>query len=65
MVKFIGSVSPNEDIPETTVGNWVMEISGSLPRSGEQFVWRNLNVKVSQVQRHRVMEVEVRMSNEQ
>jgi CBS domain containing-hemolysin-like protein len=73
MVKFINSVSDNgiknpsseEDIPYTTVGNWVMEISGSLPRTGEHFVWRNLNVKVSQVQRHRVMEVQVSMSNEQ
>jgi CBS domain containing-hemolysin-like protein len=59
MVKFINSVSPNEDIPDTTVGNWVMEISESLPRTGDQFVWRNLKVKVSQVQRHRVMEIQV------
>jgi CBS domain containing-hemolysin-like protein len=58
MVKFINSAD-NEDIPDTTVGNWVMEISGTLPRTGDQFVWRNLNVKVSQVQRHRVMEVQV------
>jgi CBS domain containing-hemolysin-like protein len=72
MVKFINSMSdngtnvssPDADIPDTTVGNWVMEISGTLPRTGEQFVWRNLNVKISQVQRHRVMEVEIRMRNE-
>jgi CBS domain containing-hemolysin-like protein len=64
MVKFINNMSPNEDIPDTTVGNWVMENSGTLPRTGEHFVWRNLDVKVSQVQRHRVMEVQVTMSND-
>jgi CBS domain containing-hemolysin-like protein len=41
-----------------------MEISGTLPRTGDQFTWRNLKVKVSQVQRHRVMEVQITMSNE-
>jgi len=63
MVDFIGSKTSNSDlseggeIPSTTVGNWVMETKGSLPRVGEQFDWHKLRIRVSRVQRHRVMEV--------
>jgi len=63
MVNFIGDKTPNDDltdgdeIPGTTVGNWVMETKGSLPRTGEQFDWHKLRISVSRVQRHRVMEV--------
>ncbi|MDR0316614.1 MAG: hemolysin family protein [Treponema sp.] len=51
--------APAEDgeLPNTTVGNWVMENSGGLPRRGEEFVWRDLRFRVAWVQRHRVMEV--------
>jgi CBS domain containing-hemolysin-like protein len=44
-------------VPNTTVGNWVMENLGRLPRAGERFVWRGLQIRVSRVLRHRVMEV--------
>jgi CBS domain containing-hemolysin-like protein len=65
MVDFIGGKTSNSDlseggeIPSTTVGNWVMETKGSLPRVGEQFDWHKLRIRVSRVQRHRVMEVVV------
>jgi len=49
----------DEDIPHTTVGSWVLENSGSLPRTGEHIVWHNLRITVSRVQRNRVMEVTV------
>jgi putative hemolysin len=70
MVNFIGDKTSNDDlaegdeIPGTTVGNWVMEARGESPdspggppRVGEQFDWHKLRVRVSRVQRHRVMEV--------
>jgi len=63
MVDFIGGKTSNDDlhegddIPATTVGNWVMEAKGSLPRMGEQFDWHKLRIRVSRIQRHRVMEV--------
>ena len=46
-----------ENIPATTVGNWVMENIGRLPQAGEELVWHNLKIKVSKVFRHRIMEV--------
>jgi CBS domain containing-hemolysin-like protein len=51
------------EIPNTTVGNWVMENLGGVPRSGEQFVWRNLQIYVSRVLRHRVMEAVINVIN--
>ncbi|MDR2478016.1 MAG: hemolysin family protein [Treponema sp.] len=50
---------PEEDAPNTTVGNLAMEKTGGQPRAGEQFVWRGLTITVSRVMRHRVMEVTV------
>jgi CBS domain containing-hemolysin-like protein len=69
MAGFIGGETSNNDlsegdeIPDTTVGNWVMEIKGGPPRVGEQFNWHKLRIRVSRVQRHRVMEVVI--TNEQ
>jgi CBS domain containing-hemolysin-like protein len=63
MVNFIGNKTSNDDLPEgdeipgTTVGNWVMETKGGAPRAGEQFDWHKLRIRVLRVQRHRVMEV--------
>jgi CBS domain containing-hemolysin-like protein len=49
----------DEEIPSTTVGNWALENSCGLPRAGEQLVWRDLQITVSRVQKHRVMELTV------
>jgi CBS domain containing-hemolysin-like protein len=49
-----------DEPPDTTVGNWVMENSGALPRLGEEFTWSNLRIRISRVQRHRVIEVTVK-----
>jgi CBS domain containing-hemolysin-like protein len=71
MVDFIGDKTSSDDltegdeVPGTTVGNWVMETKGSLPRVGEQFDWHKLRIRVSRVQRHRVMEVIITKNNEQ
>jgi CBS domain containing-hemolysin-like protein len=68
-----GDLAEDGEIPSTTVGNWVMETKGGSqdsadfqsgdyqpggpPRAGEHFDWHRLRIKVSRVQRHRVMEV--------
>ncbi|MDR1099781.1 MAG: hemolysin family protein [Treponema sp.] len=46
-------------VPKTTVGNWVMENIGGVPRLGDKFAVPNLEVRVSKVIRHRVMEITV------
>jgi len=56
--------SDGDAMPGTTVGNWVMEKSGGLPRIGEEFTWRGLSIKVSRLKHQRVMEVVVRTSGE-
>lgn len=52
-----------DDVPDTTIGNWVLETAGGLPRPGQQITWRELQITVSRVQRHRIMEVIVRIEN--
>jgi CBS domain containing-hemolysin-like protein len=61
ILEYIGAASSPEDadIPNTTVGSWILENTGSLPRAGDQITWRNLQFTVSRVQRHREMEVTV------
>jgi CBS domain containing-hemolysin-like protein len=56
-----GIAHNDEDIPDTTVANWIMENLGRLPSVGEKLTWRNLTIQVSKVLRHRVMEVNVRV----
>jgi CBS domain containing-hemolysin-like protein len=56
-----GAAEGAAGIPNTTVGNWVMETLGRLPRQGEEFTWRNLRVKITRVMRHRVMEASVQV----
>jgi len=48
-----------EEIPNTTVANWMMERLGRVPRIGEMFTWHFLKIVVLKVIRHRVMEVKV------
>jgi CBS domain containing-hemolysin-like protein len=45
-----------EEVPETTVGNWIMEKMGGVPRRGDEFFWGNVKLRVSAVVRQRVME---------
>ncbi|MDR2718034.1 MAG: hemolysin family protein [Treponema sp.] len=60
MLEYMNENPPEDDeIPHTTVGSWVLETSGSLPRPGDRFVWRNVQITVSRIQRNRVMEVTV------
>ncbi|MDR2110106.1 MAG: hemolysin family protein [Spirochaetaceae bacterium] len=42
-----------------TVGGWVIERLGGVPREGDRFVYDRFSVTVSKIRRHRVMEVTV------
>jgi CBS domain containing-hemolysin-like protein len=55
--------SAPDEIPDTTVANWIMEKLGRLPRAGEKLTWRYLTIIVTRVMRHRVMEVKVSAGN--
>ncbi len=51
-----------DEIPDTTVANWIMENLGRLPRVGEKLTWRYLTIQASKVLRQRVMEVIVSLN---
>ena len=61
MLEYINvkTLPENTEIPNTTIGNWVLEASGVIPRIRETFSWGTLQIKVIKVLRHRVLEVEV------
>ncbi len=46
----------------TTVGSWVIENIGGIPREGDTFQFENLDVTVSKTLRHRIMEIIVKAS---
>jgi len=48
-----------DEIPDTTVANWLMENLGRLPCAGEILAWNYLNIKVTKVIKQRIMEVKV------
>ncbi|MCL2196919.1 MAG: hemolysin family protein [Treponema sp.] len=48
-----------EEIPGTTVANWIMENLGRLPKVNEDLTWKNLTIRVLKVIKQRVMEVRV------
>jgi CBS domain containing-hemolysin-like protein len=54
-----GQLPENEEIPGTTVANWIMETLGRLPRSGETISWHYLKIVVLRVIKQRVTEVRV------
>ena len=60
-----GKNNNGDEIPDTTIANWIMETLGRLPHPGEILTWNNLNIKVLRVIRHRVMEVKVSVITEE
>ena len=55
----LSQMKSDDEVPDTTVANWIMETLGRLPRAGETLVWRNLTILVSRVKRQRVLEIHV------
>jgi CBS domain containing-hemolysin-like protein len=54
-----GDFGDKEDIPDTTIANWILENLGRLPQINEILTWRHLTIKVLKVIKQRVMEVKV------
>lgn len=48
------------DTSSNTVGSWVIENIGGIPKEGVSFTFENLSVTISKTLRHRVMEVIVK-----
>jgi len=62
MLEVIVKDIKNEDedeTPDTTIANWIMENLGRLPQINEILTWRYLTIKVLKVIKQRVMEVKV------
>ncbi|MCL2181466.1 MAG: hemolysin family protein, partial [Treponema sp.] len=51
-----------EEVPDTTIANWIMENLGRLPHAGEMLTWKNLTINVFKVIKQRVMEVKITVS---
>lgn len=47
------------DYDSTTLSGWVIEELGKLPIEGDSFTYANLNIKVTKINRRRVLEIEV------
>ena len=54
---------PDDEIPDTTVANWIMENLGRLPRSGEILDWNHLSIKVLRVVKQRVIDAKITLNN--
>ena len=48
-----------DEIPDTTVANWIMETLGRLPGINEVLSWNGLTINVIKVIKQRVMEVNI------
>ena len=59
MLEVISLDINKEEIPDTTVANWIMENLGRLPKPGETLSWHHLTIKVLKVIKQRVVEVKV------
>jgi putative hemolysin len=54
-----GDFGDEEEMPDTTIANWIFENLGRLPQINEILTWRHLTIKVLKVIKQRVMEVKV------
>jgi len=52
-----------EEIPDTTVANWIMETLGRLPHLKETLTWENLTLEVLKVVKQRVIEVKISINS--
>ena len=63
MLEFLGYSATDEEVPATTIANWIMENSGTVPRVGEKLNWLNLEITVSKVHKHRILETTIQIRN--
>ncbi|MCL2761680.1 MAG: hemolysin family protein [Treponema sp.] len=56
MLEYIDGEHTPEEIPNTTIGSWILETAGTPPRINDQFTWNSLRITVSRMQRQRILE---------
>jgi CBS domain containing-hemolysin-like protein len=54
------SIEGDDSTNASTVGSWAVETLGGVPREGESFSFRDLNITVTKALRHRVVELVIR-----
>jgi CBS domain containing-hemolysin-like protein len=54
------AIANDDGTNATTVGSWVVETLGEVPREGDSFSFRDLTITVAKALRHRVVELVVR-----
>jgi CBS domain containing-hemolysin-like protein len=58
------AIESDDGTNATTVGSWVVETLGGVPREGDSFSFQDLHITVTKALRHRVMELVVRKNKE-
>jgi CBS domain containing-hemolysin-like protein len=54
------SIENDDKTNATTVGSWVIETLGGVPREGDTFTFRNLSIRITRALRHRVLELVIK-----
>ncbi len=52
-------VSEDKETESVSVGGWVMEKLGKIAEKGDTFDYENLSIKITEIDSHRVMQIEV------
>src|SRR5690625_1210516 len=55
----------DEETDATTVGGWVIEQLGRVPKQGDHFVYDNLSVTISKTNSRRVLELMLRLDEDE
>ena len=58
------SVEADEESESVSVGGWVLEKLGKLAEEGDKFLYNNLDITVTKVTEHRIIEITVRVCKE-
>jgi CBS domain containing-hemolysin-like protein len=56
----IYSIENDDKTNATTLGSWVIETLGGVPREGDSFTFRNLTIRITKALRHRVLELVIK-----
>jgi CBS domain containing-hemolysin-like protein len=54
------SIENDDKTNATTLGSWVIETLGGVPREGDTFTFRNLTIRITRALRHRVLELVIK-----
>ena len=58
-------IEEDEEIESVSIGGWVMEQLGKIAEVGDTFEYENLDIKITEIDSHRVMQIEVTVNEKQ